>query len=97
MRREGLARDFVRLVQEARKEAGLQIENTIRVTYHVPEGGEAAAAIADFAPFIEGETLARELAAGEPAPGAYVAATDAKGGPLTLGGEPVQIGITRVE
>ncbi|MDP9372509.1 MAG: isoleucine--tRNA ligase [Chloroflexota bacterium] len=90
LRREGLARDFVRFVQEARKEAGLRIEDQIRLTYEAPAGSEAAAAGAGFADFIAGETLARELTPGAPEAGAYE-------GRFALGGEEVRIGIARVE
>src|SRR5207302_1352881 len=88
--REGLARDFVRFVQEARKNAGLRIEDRIRTTYHAPAEGEVAAAIADFAEFIKGETLSLELTAGEPGGGAYQET-------FSLGGEDVTVGISRVE
>jgi isoleucyl-tRNA synthetase len=90
LRREGLARDFVRFVQEARKTAGLRVEDHIRVTYAAPADGEAAAALAAFAPHIAGETLADTLAAGEPAADAYQET-------VNLGGEPVSFGLSRVE
>ena len=96
LRREGLARDFVRLVQEARKDAGLRIEDRIRVTYNVPTGGEAAAALAAFGAVIAGETLADALYAGEPEAGAFVVTTDDKGNPLTLGDEVIGFGVVRV-
>jgi isoleucyl-tRNA synthetase len=88
--REGLARDFVRFVQEARKNAGLRIEDRIRTTYAAPAGGEVAAAIAHFAEVIKGETLSLELTAGEPGGGAYQEM-------LSLGGENVTVGISRAE
>ncbi|HUY99146.1 MAG TPA: isoleucine--tRNA ligase [Thermomicrobiaceae bacterium] len=64
LRLEGLARDFVRGVQDARKSAGLQIEDTIEAVYRA--SGEPADAIARFAPYIKGETLCTELTPGEP-------------------------------
>nr|MDQ3330208.1 class I tRNA ligase family protein [Planctomycetota bacterium] len=57
--REGLARDFVRQIQQMRKDAGLQIEDRIAITYSVV--GEAAKAIEAFAEFIKSETLAERL------------------------------------
>jgi isoleucyl-tRNA synthetase len=89
LRREGLARDFVRLVQEARKSAGLRIEDRIRVTYAAAPDGEVAGAVAAFAPFIAGETLADELTPGTPP-------ADAHRETLSLGGEAVEVGIVRV-
>lgn len=89
LRQEGLARDFVRVVQEARKSAGLRIEDHIRVTY-AAEDGEVAAAVAAHAAFIAGETLADTLAPGDPA-------TDAYREDVTLGGEPVTLGLVRVD
>ncbi len=93
LRREGLARDFVRLVQEARKNAGLRIEDRIRVTYALETtagaDSEVAAAVAAFAAFIAGETLSDALTADVPEPGAYEET-------LRLGGESVRLGIARV-
>ena len=89
LRLEGLARDFVRLVQEARKNADLRIEDHIRVTYAVAPEREAAAAINAFAGFIAGETLADTLTEGEPEVSAHEET-------VTLGGESVRLGITRV-
>ncbi len=95
LRREGLSRDFVRLVQDARKSADLRIEDRIRVAYSAVPDGEIAATVVAFGAFIVGETLADELRAGEPETGAFAVTTDAKGQPLTLGGEPFSFGIVR--
>ncbi|MFN8541533.1 MAG: class I tRNA ligase family protein [Thermomicrobiales bacterium] len=89
LRQEGLARDFVRVVQEARKSAGLRIEDHIRVTYAAAQDGEVAAAVAAHAAFIAGETLADTLAPGDPAADAYRE-------DVTLGGESVTLGLVRV-
>ncbi len=61
--REGMARDFVRQVQQLRKDADLQIEQRIRVTYSTTDT-EVQAAITEWAAFIQGETLADALVAG---------------------------------
>ncbi|HET9016021.1 MAG TPA: isoleucine--tRNA ligase [Thermomicrobiaceae bacterium] len=88
LRLEGLARDFVRGVQDARKNAGLQIEDTIETVYRA--SGEPAEAIARFAPYIQGETLSTELLAGSPeSDGLHTEE-------VKVGGERVLVGIKRV-
>jgi isoleucyl-tRNA synthetase len=68
---EGLARDVVRSVQDARKSAGLDVSDRIRLRLVLDRAGAAAAD--DFSELIAGETLAVELSieegdlvAGEP-------------------------------
>ncbi|MGC1273331.1 MAG: DUF5915 domain-containing protein, partial [Planctomycetaceae bacterium] len=56
---EGLARDFIRQIQQMRKDAGLEIEDRITIRYAA--SGEAAAAIETFAEYIRAETLAERL------------------------------------
>jgi isoleucyl-tRNA synthetase len=56
---EGIARDFVRGVQDARKQAGSRIESTIHVAYEADP--EVARAIESFRDYIMGETLATRL------------------------------------
>lgn len=56
---EGFARDFVRGVQEARKQARYRIEDTIRIGYEADP--EVAAAIEAHRGFVMGETLATEI------------------------------------
>ncbi len=51
-------------MQDARKNAGLCIEDTVRLVYRAD--GEEAAAIAAHAEYISGETLAVELRTGDP-------------------------------
>ncbi|HEV2951209.1 MAG TPA: class I tRNA ligase family protein, partial [Actinomycetota bacterium] len=60
LRREGLARELVRMIQEARKDAGLQV--TDRIALGVETSGEPAAALAAHGEEIAAETLAATLA-----------------------------------
>ena len=84
---EGLARDFVRAVQDARKDAGLRVEDTIRLVHQADD--ETAAAIESFADYIRGETLARELTAGD-------LTAEAHSNEAKVGKGRVMIGLTRV-
>jgi len=60
---EGYARDLVRAINNLRKEAGLEISDRIELTYQA--GGEAAAALENFADYVKQETLAVSLATSE--------------------------------
>ncbi|HEU4867492.1 MAG TPA: isoleucine--tRNA ligase [Actinomycetota bacterium] len=63
LRKEGLARDVVRHIQQLRKDSGLEISDRIEVTYHT-ESEELREAIETWADYIKGEVQARELDAG---------------------------------
>jgi isoleucyl-tRNA synthetase len=78
---EGVARDLVRLVQQARRDAGLHVSDRIALTLGVPDAIKAQ--IAPFAALITDPTLAVSL---EFAPGDPTAELD---------GQPVHIGITK--
>lgn len=56
---EGLVREFVRRVQEARKQAGLDIADRIKLIYSCSD--KLAAAIGAFKDYIKNETLSVEL------------------------------------
>jgi isoleucyl-tRNA synthetase len=56
LRLEGLARELIRLVQDARKEAGLQV--TDRIVLGLETSGDAARALEAHREYIAGETLA---------------------------------------
>jgi isoleucyl-tRNA synthetase len=58
--REGLARDAVRLVQDARKQAGLEVADRIELWLRADDAA-AVAALAEHAAVLRGETLARAL------------------------------------
>jgi isoleucyl-tRNA synthetase len=63
LEREGLAREFVRRVQDLRKSAGLDISDRIVVRYDASK--KLAEAVHGFADYITSETLCVDLAAGE--------------------------------
>jgi isoleucyl-tRNA synthetase len=56
LEREGLARDFIRMVQVARKEAGLNVSDRIHI--EIKAGAAGAAAIAEHLDTVKQETLA---------------------------------------
>ncbi len=88
LRREGLAREFVRRVQTLRKEADFNISDHITVTYQASE--RLREAIQAFGDYIARETLADALEEGEPQEGAFR-------GEFAFDGEQVQVGVRRVE
>jgi isoleucyl-tRNA synthetase len=68
---EGVARDFVRLVQQARKDAGLHVSDRVRVAFEADDA--TAAAIAAHAGYVREQVLAIELTAGAAPAGAFAA------------------------
>ena len=79
---EGLARDLVRLVQQARRDAGLNVSDRIALRLGVPDSVRAQ--VEPFASLITEPTLALSLAFEPGDPNAE------------LDGEPVSIGVTKV-
>jgi isoleucyl-tRNA synthetase len=63
LRRAGLAREIVRAVQDARKNAGLEI--TDRIALRLSGDSELVAVAADHESYIAGETLATSVAIGD--------------------------------
>ncbi|WP_027877417.1 isoleucine--tRNA ligase [Meiothermus cerbereus] len=61
---EGLSRDLIRLVQQARKEMGLNVSDRIHLTYLAD--GKYALSLARFGRRLQEETLALSLEQGEP-------------------------------
>ncbi len=82
--REGLARDLVRAVQDARKAAGLRIEDTIAlwVDWPLPE---MAGMLGEYGEYVRGETLATYFTGGSAPPEAFTSEATLGGVPLTLG------------
>ena len=56
---EGLARDLVRVIQQARRDAGLHVADRIRLSLALPEG--ALDAVRAFSDYVRENTLASEL------------------------------------
>jgi isoleucyl-tRNA synthetase len=85
---EGLARDVVRIVQQARRDAGLEVSDRIRLGLELPS--EVAQAVAAFRDHVAENVLAEEIrldGAGAEE-GAFRQET-------SLGGRPVRVTITR--
>ncbi|MFA5835953.1 MAG: isoleucine--tRNA ligase [Bellilinea sp.] len=83
--REGLAREFVRRVQDLRKTADLQISDRIRLYYQATPG--LTEAVADFKDYIMAETLTVDLVASAPPESAAVSEAEFDGEQLTVGVE----------
>ena len=66
LKREGLVRDMIRFIQNARKEAGCNVEDHIELAL-ITDDEELTAAIAEFKEVIESETLSTYLVQGETA------------------------------
>jgi isoleucyl-tRNA synthetase len=64
LRRAGVARDVIRLIQDARKSSGLDVADRIELRYLTTEE-ETAAALAEHATLIADEVLATDFAPGE--------------------------------
>jgi isoleucyl-tRNA synthetase len=82
---EGIARDLVRVAQQARKEAGLDVTDRIVLTIDAPESVRAAAQ--EHEQFIAGEVLARRVE--------YAPAPDGFAGEV-LDGVPVRVTVDAV-
>ncbi|MEV8614679.1 isoleucine--tRNA ligase [Amycolatopsis sp. NPDC051373] len=60
---EGIARDLVRVVQQARREAGLDVSDRVALTIDPPD--EVVAAVRKFEEFVASETLATSVTYGD--------------------------------
>jgi len=83
---EGLAREFIRRVQDFRKQADLDIADRIKLYFQASE--KLAAAIQANKEYIMGETLSVEMVA-EPAPKGAIKSPEA----FTFDGEEVSLGL----
>jgi isoleucyl-tRNA synthetase len=89
LRREGLARDLVRAVQDLRKEAGLKVSDRIELA--VRAEGEVAGAVQAHRDYLLGETLAVELF-GSPQGDGFDTRVDLDGQEVRLWLRPVAVG-----
>ncbi|HZU77236.1 MAG TPA: DUF5915 domain-containing protein, partial [Dehalococcoidia bacterium] len=87
---EGLAREIVHRLQTLRRDAGFEIADRIVAYYAGDE--DVRRVMQRFADYVAAETLAVELVAGEPVPGAYAERQSVDGREVTLGVERVEAG-----
>jgi isoleucyl-tRNA synthetase len=80
---EGLARDLVRAVQQARRDAGLHVSDRIRLTLELPDALRGQ--LAPFEGYVAAETLAVEVV--------HAALV---GEPIDLDGTPIRLAVARV-
>lgn len=88
LRQAGLARDLVRLIQDARKLAGNALADRIDIVLHPPSGLDLKPLLAAHGRALCGETQARTLSIG-PLPSDFVALE------IALEGETLQPGVRR--
>jgi isoleucyl-tRNA synthetase len=87
---EGAARDLVRLVQQARKDAGLHVSD--RIALSIDTDAATAAAIRAHATYVQEQVLATSLTFGAAPTGAFVAEGKVGSG----AGTTVRIGVAKV-
>jgi isoleucyl-tRNA synthetase len=85
---EGLARDIVRRIQDARKSAGFEIEDRIQLCYQA--GDKLRGVLTSLGQYIADETLAVSLQEGEALEGGYVET-------FSVGNEEMAVSIRRVK
>lgn len=81
---EGVARDLVRLVQDARKSAGFAISDRITIQLQPHNGLDLAPVLAHFGDYIRAETLATSLTAGPATNGYQTSEADLEGGKIVI-------------
>ncbi|HEU5099201.1 MAG TPA: DUF5915 domain-containing protein, partial [Roseiflexaceae bacterium] len=92
LRREGLARDLVRAVQEARKNAGLALADRITLYLGLPKDAQLderlRAVLDEWGAYLRSETLAEVLTLGQPP-------ADAHAESVMLDQAPVAVGVAQ--
>jgi isoleucyl-tRNA synthetase len=71
LHREGLAREVIRLVQDARKNDGLDVTDRISLRWAADDDRPLAAALTEHAGLIAREVLAVDYQPGAPGPGMF--------------------------
>ena len=93
--RAGLARDVIRLIQEARKNTGLDVSDRVVVVWQA--GGETAEALREHAALVSEEVLATEMREGDPVPEPAPAADGTRSGALVRDDDlGLTVSVTRV-
>ncbi len=82
LRREGLARELVRLIQDARKAAGLEVSD--RIALGVLATGAVAATLLEHESYVAAETLATDLRDDVLADSTYRQDAEVDGSPVTI-------------
>lgn len=90
LHREGMAREVVRLVQSARKQAGLNVDDRIRLVL-LSEDAALQQAISEHAEMIQAETLALDMSSDS----GQVTDTWAYNQKLAVEGKPLTVALTR--
>jgi isoleucyl-tRNA synthetase len=83
LEREGVARDFIRMVQMARKDAGFNVADRIHI--EVKAGPVAAAAIEAHLDAVKAETLAVSFGKSSGAPAGFVSEQKLQDEPIAIG------------
>ena len=83
LEQEGLARDFIRLVQVARKDAGFRVTDRIEISFKA--GPVVLDAVEAHRPTVMAETLAVSLHGTEGTPAGTVSEGTVQDAPVTLG------------
>ena len=87
LKEEGLAREMVRRIQDFRKQADFDIADRIRVIYKATPALQSA--VTSHLEYIMEETLALEMAEGDPSKGTFSATANFEGEETTIGLEVV--------
>ncbi|NDJ59935.1 MAG: isoleucine--tRNA ligase [Chloroflexi bacterium] len=88
LKREGLAREIVRRIQSLRKSADFEVQD--RIVLHYSGSERLTAAIAQFAEYIQTQTLAQSLEPQQPGDGFFCE-------DFNVDGEELSLGVKRVE